>query len=188
MRHLVVYSCFLIPHLLTPVICSYPNTQKPSAFWISALIPVICSHPTDRNQVPFGSLLPGVVVPVPAGSCCISIMCAPLPGAHFLSPGWLHTPPGLSRLRPGHAGRCWPSADKSKWYLMNTPHCPKSPRPLLRVPHECRPVASLHPESVLLLPTPQCRLLCYRAHTSPAQSPRATATSPSKYSKFCTRF
>lgn len=77
------------------------------------------SCPSHRNWVPFGALTsPVVVVTVHAGSCCVQIMrpcrSAPVPGAQSLSHGWLHMQPGLSRFRPGHAGRCWPGAGKSK--------------------------------------------------------------------------
>lgn len=178
MRKHVVYPCFLTPCLSIPVICLSPCSQELSAFWGSDFS---CGGDSARWVL------------LRSDHAALSL-CS-VPGAQSIGHGWLHTQPGLSRFRPGHAGRCWPGAGRSKrrthasWRtLLTVPshHCP-----LLWFFHECRPAASLYPENVLLLPTPQCGLLwdgginpepflCYKAHTSPAQSPRATARSPPK--------
>lgn len=97
MRQLVVYPYFLTPRLLIPVIFLSSHTQKLSAFRGSELsrggggAGWVLLH-SDHTDLP------------PAAS----------PGAQFITHRRLHTQPGLGRVRPGHAGRCWPRADKSK--------------------------------------------------------------------------
>lgn len=177
MRQLIVYPCFLTP----------------LPYWFQWF----ASHPAHRNRVPLGLCLLARQWQRTLGPATFpsrTSRSAAFPGAHSISPGCLHTQPGLSRFRPrwGMLAECW------KEQVASTLQCPKSLCPLLRVSHGSGPAASLHSRSVLLLPNPQCRLWdrsihpepfrCYRAHTSPAQSLWAAARSPSKYSKFCTTF
>lgn len=107
-------ACGMFPYSLPisteTMICPLCCTQKPSAVRVPASRPVLTEH---------------------AGCCCIPIMLtssAPWPGAQLIRHGWAHTQPGLSRFRPGHAGRSWPSADKGKrgahawwWTLLTVP-------------------------------------------------------------------
>lgn len=97
MRKHVVYPCFLTPCLSIPVICLSPYSQELSAFWGSDFS---CGGDSARWVL------------LRSDHAALSLCSAP--SAQSIGHGRLHTQPGLSRFRPGHAGRCWPGAGRSK--------------------------------------------------------------------------